>query len=190
MFNHRTLMIFGLSLLVVPFLSGSTINYAYAHSNLNSEDQTIGNYELQVATDPEIPVVDHPFKLSFRVLDHKSASDIMKSFDTTQSEVDHFRMAVRMYYNDNLVGTIPVQNIKGGEWSTPYTFHETGNHIMSVDLYDVGPNGKPLNYTFNITVLDVLGDIFPFIISSGGIACFVILGWVFLASRRKVKSKH
>ena len=39
-----------------------TVNYASAHNNLNSDDQTIGNYEVQVATDPEIPEANHPFK--------------------------------------------------------------------------------------------------------------------------------
>ena len=166
-----------------------TINSASAHNNLNSEDETIGNYELQVATDPEIPEANHPFKLSFRVLNHQSASNILNSLNTQVSEVDHFRMGLRIYYNDQLVGTIPVQNINKGEWSTYYTLHETGNHVMNFDLYDVGPNGGILTYTFNITVLNVFGNIFPYIISSGGIGFLVIVIWA-LATRRKVKPKH
>jgi len=176
------------ALLVLALLIFPTVNYASAHNNLNSDDQTIGNYELQVATDPEIPEANHQFKLSFRVLNHQSASNILNSLNTQISEVDHFRMGLRIYYNDQLVGTIPVQNINKGEWSTYYTFHETGNHIVSVDLYDVGPNGRTLTYTFNITVLNVFGNIFPYIISSGGIAFLVLIGWV-LVTRRKVKPK-
>ena len=183
MINIRFIAILAFGLLVFP-----TINYASAHENLNSEDETIGNYELQVATDPEIPSADQPFKLNFRILNHQSASNILNSLNTKVSEVDHFRMGVRIYYNDKLVGTIPVQNFKGGEWSTTYTFHETGNHIMNVDLYDVGPNGTPITYTFNISVLNIFGNVFPYIISSGGIACFVILGWIVI-TRKKAKPK-
>ena len=182
--NIRVIAILVLSLVIFP-----AVNSASAHNNLNSEDMTIGNYELQVATDPEIPEADHPFKLSFRVLNHQSASNILNSLNTQVSEVDHFRMGLRIYYNDQLVGTIPVQNINKGEWSTYYTLHETGNHVMNFDLYDVGPNGKILTYTFNITVLNVFGNIFPYIISSGGIAFLVLIGWVLL-TRRKVKTKH
>ena len=178
-----------LALLVLALLIFPTINYASAHNNLNSDDQTIGNYEVQVATDPEIPEANHPFKLSFRVLNHQSASNILNSLNTQISEVDHFRMGARIYYNDQLVGTIPVQNFDKGEWSTEYTFHETGNHIVNVDLYDVGPNGRTLTYTFNITVLSVFGNIFPYIISSGGIAFVVIVVWA-LMTRKKVKPKH
>lgn len=182
--NIRIIVILILCLAIFP-----TVNLASAHNNLNSEDETIGNYELQVATDPEIPEADHPFKLSFRVLNHQSASNILNSLNTQVSEVDHFRMGLRIYYNDQLVGTIPVQNINKGEWSTYYTLHETGNHVMNFDLYDVGPNGKTLTYTFNITILNVFGNIFPYIISSGGIAFLVLIGWALL-TRRKVKPKH
>ena len=175
--------------LVFVLLLFPSINYAGAHEDYNSQDQTIGNYEVQVATDPEIPSANQIFKLSFRVLNHQSASNILNSLNTQTSEVDNFRMGVRIYYNDQLVGTIPVQSFKGGEWSTSYVFHESGNHIVDVDLYDVGPNGKTLTYTFNVSVLNVFGPLFQYIISAGGIGCFVILGWI-LVTRRRVKSKH
>ncbi|SHO42775.1 conserved exported hypothetical protein [Nitrosotalea sinensis] len=175
-------LILGVSLLPAP-------NYASAHNNLNSDDQTIGNYEVQVATDPEIPDANQPFKLSFRVLNHESASNIFNSLNTQVSEVSNFRMGARIYYNDQLVGTIPVQSFDKGEWSTYYTFHETGNHVVDVDLYDVGPNGKTLTFTYNITVLNIFGNLFPYIISSGGIAFVVIVAWA-LITRRKIKPKH
>ncbi|MDE1866959.1 MAG: hypothetical protein KGI08_04520, partial [Thaumarchaeota archaeon] len=138
--------------------------------------------------DPEIPSANQPFKLSFRVLNHESASNLLNSFDTKLSEVDHFRMGVRIYYNNELVSTIPVQDFKGGEWSTQYIFHESGNHVVFVDLYDVGPAGQPLNFVYNISVLDVFGPLFQYIISAGGMACFVLLGWIVI-TRRRVKSR-
>ena len=177
------------ALLLLALLIFPTIHYASAHNNLNSDDQTIGNYEVQVATDPEIPEANHPFKLSFRVLNHQSASNILNSFNTQVSEVDHFRMGARIFYNDQLIGTIPEQSFDKGEWSTEYTFHETGNHILDVDLYDVGPNGTTLTYTFNITILNVFGNIFPYIISSGGIGFVVIVVWAWV-TRKKIKPKR
>ncbi len=185
MINFRYLLAgFALLLIFSPM-----IHYASAHEDLNSGDETIGNYEVQVATDPEIPSANQPFKLSFRVLNHQSASNILNAFDTRVSEVDHFRMGIRIYYNDELVGTIPVQDFKGGEWSTTYTFHESGNHVMYFDLYDVGPGGNPLTFIFNISVLDIFGPLFQYIISAGGIGAFILVGWIAI-SRKRVKSKH
>ncbi len=175
---------FVLTGLAVLLVIAPMIHYASAHQNLNSGDEAIGNYEIQVATDPEIPAANQPFKLSFRVLNYQSASNLLNSFDTKVSEVSHFRMGVRIYYNDELVDTIPVQDIKGGEWSTTYIFHESGNHVMYVDLYDVGPGGKPLTFDFNISVLNIFGPIFQYIISAGGMSCFVIIGWIMITRRR------
>jgi hypothetical protein len=184
MISFRFLIIIALGFLISPM-----INYASAHEDYNSGDETIGKYEVQVATDPEIPSADQPFKLSFRVLNHQSASDILNSFDTRVSEVDHFRMGARIYYNNELVDTIPVQDIRGGEWSINYVFHESGNHVLNFDLYNAGPNGETLTYTFNVSVVNIFGPIFQYVISAGGIGSFVLLAWI-LISRRKVKSKH
>lgn len=184
MINFRFTIIIALGLLITPMM-----NYVSAHEDYNSGDETIGKYEVQVATDPEIPSSNQPFKLSFRVLNHQSASNILNSFDTKISEVDHFRMGARIYYNNELVDTIPAQDITGGEWSTKYIFHESGNHVLDFDLYNAGPNGKTLTYTFNVSVVDIFGPIFQYVISAGGIGAFVLLAWV-LISRRKVKSKH
>ena len=184
MINLQLLFVLVFGLLLFP-----GINYAGAHENLNSGDETIGNYEVQMATDPEIPSGNQPFKLIIRVLNHQSASNLLNSLNTQISEVEHFRMGIRIYYNDQLVGTIPVQRVNGGEWSSSYVFHESGNHIVNMDLYDVGPNGKTLTYTFNVSVLNVFGPMFQYIISAGGIGCFVILGWI-LITRKKVRPKH
>ena len=180
---------FSIVVILVSLVISPMMHYASAHEDLNSGDETIGNYEIQIATDPEIPTANQPFKLSFRVLNHESASNILNSLDTRVSEVDHFRMGARIYYNNELVSTIPVQDFTGGEWSTKYIFHESGNHVVYVDLYDVGPNGQMLTYDFNVSVLDIFGPIFQYIISAGGIGSFVLLLWIVI-SRRKVKSKH
>lgn len=96
MVNFRFLVaMFALVLVLSPM-----IQYASAHEDLNSGDESIGNYEVQVATDPEIPSANQPFKLSFRVLNYQSASNLFNSFDTRLSEVDHFRMGIRIYYNN------------------------------------------------------------------------------------------
>lgn len=185
MINFR----FPLVIVLLGLVISPLIHYASAHEDLNSGDETIGNYEIQIATDPEIPSANQPFKLSFRVLNHQSASNILNSLDTRVSEVDHFRMGARIYYNNELVSTIPVQDFTGGEWSTNYIFHESGNHVIFVDLYDVGPNGQTLTFDFNVSVLDVFGPIFQYIISAGGIGSFVLLTWLVIV-RRRVKSKH
>jgi len=171
------LLFFGL--LGIPIIQGAS-----AHSQLNSDSETIGNYEIQIATVPEIPAVNEPFKLEFRVLNYIQSTNYLNSFNTQNSEVDHFRMGVRVFYNDKLIDTIPPQSHNGGQWVLPYTFHESGNHVVEVDLYDAGKNGETLTYQFNVSALSIFGPLFIYIISAGGFGAFAIIIWALITKKR------
>jgi hypothetical protein len=173
------LLLLFLGVLVIP-----AIQSASAHSAFNSNDETIGNYEVQVATIPEIPAANEPFKLEFRVLNYAQSTNYLNSFNTQNSEVDHFRMGVRIFYNDKLIDTILPQSHDGGQWDTTYTFHEPGNHVFEVDLYDVGKNGETYTYDFNVSAVNVFGPIFVYIISAGGLGAFVLIIWAVITKRR------
>src|SRR5437879_8938947 len=105
------LLLFSLSILTIP-----AIQNASAHSNFNSDSETIGNYEVQIATVPEIPAVNEPFKLEFRVLNYIQSTNYFNSFNTQNSEVDHFRMGIRVFYNDKLIDTLHPQSHNVGQW--------------------------------------------------------------------------
>ena len=173
------LLLLFLNSLIIP-----TINNASAHSQLNSNSEAIGNYEVQIATVPEIPAANEPFKLEFRVLNYDSSTNYLNSFNTQNSEVDHFRMGVRVFYNDKLIDTIPPQSHNGGQWVLPYTFHESGNHVVEVDLYDAGKNGETLTYQFNVSALSIFGPLFIYIISAGGFGAFAIIIWALITKKR------
>jgi hypothetical protein len=177
------LLLLFLSFLVIP-----AIQSASAHSNFNSDSETIGNYEVQVATVPEIPAANEPFTLEFRVLNYVQSTNYLNSFNTQNSEVDHFRMGVRVFYNDKLIDTIPPQSHDGGQWNTPYTFHESGNHIVEVDLYDAGKNGETLTYQFNVSAVNIFGPIFVYVISAGGLGAFAIIIWAWI-TRKRMRAK-
>ena len=149
--------------------------YANAHSLFNSADEKIGTHRVQIATLPEIPTVNEKSQILFRVLDND------------EKEVEKFRMGTRIYYNDVLVDTFPVQYHENGHWETDYVFTHPGIHIFRVDLYDIADNGV-LTYTFNISTLNPFGYIFYYVVIAGGIAGIGLIIWSVL-SRKKVSSR-
>lgn len=161
-------------IILLGFLAISPI-YASAHSLFNSSEEKIGNHRVQIATLPEIPTVNEKSQILFRVL------------DDNENEVERFRMGTRIYYNDVLVDTFPVQYHEKGHWETDYVFTHPGIHIFRVDLYDVSENGV-LTYTFNVSTLNPFGYIFYYIVIAGGIGGSGLIIWSLL-SRRKIKSK-
>ena len=172
--NLRSISImFFLVFSLVPLFSD-----AYAHSMFNSAEETLGGYRVQVATLPEFPQIGEKSQILFRV------------GDIDFKEVDHFTMGIRFFYNDQQVDAIEPQLHQGGHYELDYVWKNSGNHVVRIDLYDMG--GKPgiLTYTFNMGTQSPFGYIFIIAITVGAISLGVVVTYIYLPKilRFKVKS--
>ena len=162
--NLRSISImFVLVFSLVPLFSD-----AYAHSMFNSAEEFLGGYRVQVATLPEFPQIGEKSQILFRVGD----SDF--------KEVDHFTMGIRFFYNDQQVDAIEPQLHQGGHYELDYVWKNPGNHVVRIDLYDMG--GKPgiLTYTFNMGTQSPFGYIFIIAITVGAITLGVVVTYIYL----------
>jgi len=150
---------------------------AFAHSMFNSSEKFEAGYRVQVATLPEFPEIGGPSTFLVRV---------SEGFEYT--EVDRFTMGIRIYYNEELVDTIPVTHIEGSHWDIDYVWKNSGNHIVKVDLYNIGENQGITTYTFNMGTQNPFGYIFFTAITVGAMGLVIVVGIVYLPKKFK-KSK-
>ena len=174
MTNLRSISImFVLVFSMIPLFSD-----AYAHSMFNSAEEFLGGYRIQVATLPEFPQIGEKSQILFRV------------GDSNFNEVDHFTMGVRFFYNDQQVDAINPELHKGGNYKMDYIWKTPGNHVVKVDLYDMG--GKPgiLTYTFNMGTQSPFGYIFIIAITIGAVTLGIVVVYIYLPKilHFKVKS--
>jgi hypothetical protein len=131
-----------------------------------------------VATLPEFPQIEEKSQILFRV------------GDIDFKEVDHFTMGIRFFYNDQQVDAIEPQLHQGGHYELDYVWKNSGNHVVRIDLYDMG--GKPgiLTYTFNMGTQSPFGYIFIIAITVGAISLGAVVTYIYLPKilRFKVKS--
>ena len=161
---------------ILLFSSILVFEDAYAHSMFNSAEKFYGGYRVQVATTPEFPQIDEPSQFLVRVTD----SDF--------EEVDRFTMGIRVFFNDQQINTIPPTSIEGGHWDFDYVWRSQGNHIVLIDLYDMGDNQGILTYTFNMGTQSPFGYIFFASIIVGalcltGVVVYIYLPQVFKRSK-------
>ena len=161
---------------ILLFSSILIIEEAYAHSMFNSAEKFYAGYRVQVATAPEFPQIGEPSQFLVRVTD----SDF--------EEVDRFTMGIRVSFNDQRVDTIPPTSIEGGHWDFDYVWRNQGNHIVLIDLYDMGENQGILTYTFNMGTQSPFGYIFFASIIVGalcltGVVVYIYLPQVFKRSK-------
>jgi hypothetical protein len=141
---------------------------AHAHSMFNSAEEFMGGYRVQVATLPEFPQIGEKSQILFRI------------GDSQFNEVDQFTMGIRFFYNDQQIDVINPELHKGGHYELDYVWEKPGNHIVKVDLYDMG--GKPgiLTYTFNMGTQSPFGYIFIIAITIGAISLGVVVAYIYL----------
>ena len=164
-------------LIFILLSSGSVFVDAFAHSMFNSGEKFEAGYRVQVATLPEFPQIGEPSQFLIRVTE---------GFD--YEEVDRFTMGIRIYYNEELVDTIPPKSIDGAHWDIDYVWKNSGNHIVKVDLYNIGENQGITTYTFNMGTQNPFGYIFFTAITIGAMGLVIVVGIVYLPKKFK-KSK-
>ncbi len=157
-------------LLFSPFL----LSESNAHSMFNSSEKFEAGYRVQVATTPEFPQVDEPSQFRIRVTE---------GFE--YKEVDGFTMGVRIFYNDRQVDAVPPTKIVGPHWDFDYVWRNLGNHIVVVDLYDVGEEKRTTSYKFNMGTQNPFGYIFFSAIIFGALCLLVVLIYIYLPTAFK-----
>ena len=82
----QTFKVFILALFI--FSGFPIISNAQAHSLFNSSEETLGDYRVQIATQPEFPQIGEKSEVLIRVT------------DTDYNEVDRFTMGMRIFLNE------------------------------------------------------------------------------------------
>ena len=91
-----------LFILPLLFVSISATTDAYGHSLFNSSEQTLGDYRVQIATQPEFPQIGERSQILIRVTDQDG------------KEVDRFMMGNRIFYNEEQIITWRPESYDGG----------------------------------------------------------------------------
>ena len=160
----RSIMIVSIFLLLsVPVFSD-----AFAHSMFNSAEKFEAGYRIQVATAPEFPQVGEPSQFLIRVTDEN------------YEEVDRFTMGIRIFFNEQQVDTIQPKVIEGAHLDFDYKWRTQGNHIVLIDLYDMGENEGVVTYTFNMGTQSPFGYIFFTAIIIGALCLTVVILYIYL----------
>ena len=166
-----------LFILPLLFVSIPTTTNAYGHSLFNSAEQTLGDYRVQIATQPEFPQIGERSQVLIRVTDQDG------------KEVERFMMGNRIFYNEEQIITWRPESYEGGHMEKDFFFEESGNHIFRVDLYDAASDGGVLTFSFNISTQSPFGYVFIGAIAAGGIIFGGVIGIVYVPRILKKRTK-
>lgn len=150
--------------------------YEVIHPPFSTDSIRTGNYDIKIETTPPVPEIDKNTKIHILVLDEN------------EKPIDSFRMGVQIYHNDELERSFPPSDHTLGRYDIDYTFAESGNHVIRVDLFDL-ERGEVLSHAFNVGVLNFYMTMFTYLIIAGlaGAAGIVIAIIIFQKKISKIK---
>ena len=144
-----------------------------AHQLFNSEEEKIGGYRIQVATNPEIPGPGSPSRLLVAITDYDG------------NDLVDVKAGLKIFKNDVLIHEVVPRIYATGHIDLEYTFPESGLYIAEVDIID--PLGKVISSKFNIGIIQTFGYIFYSMVILGTFLSLSLIGGIYFMKRRKAK---
>ena len=89
-------------------------------------------------------------------------------------------MGIRVFFNEQQVDAISPTSIEGSHWDFDYVWRSQGNHIVLIDLYDMGENQEVLTYTFNMGTQSPFGYIFFAAITVGALSLTGVVMYIYV----------
>jgi hypothetical protein len=170
-----------LLIIVVLLVIGLLFNQqAIADSLKNSILQRIGNYNIEMKTDPKIPIAGQNTKIFLRI-----------SSVNGDELVDVPIVITIIKDGVNLEKTHPIF-VPYSHFTHEYVFSKAGVYAVNIDINDSGYSDQNIAFTFPINVLDSFAVYFSssVLLPLASVIISVIIGATILLNRRKKNGRR
>ncbi|AFU57229.1 hypothetical protein Ngar_c02810 [Candidatus Nitrososphaera gargensis Ga9.2] len=162
----------------MALLTFSSSAKAFADPLQNAYRQRIGNYDVEMTTEPASPVAGSPANVLIRIAG-VNGDDLVDVSITIRLAKD----------GAELQRTNPII-VPYGHYTYEYTFAEAGRYVLYVDLNDHSYSGEILTFTFFVNVAGPFDYVYYIVAPSTGVAVAAIAGTViFMKRKRKASSR-
>lgn len=163
-------------MILVVGLTLATSGHVYADLLQGASKQRIGNYDVEMTTEPKSPTVNSsPTNVLIRIAgvngDHPTDVPIM----------------MRLVKDGTVLQTTNPIMIPSGHYIHEFVFSETGRYVLYVDLNDYIYSGEVLTFTFFISVSGPFDYLYIAVPSVAVIAVGIVAAVVFMKGRKKKK---
>jgi hypothetical protein len=175
MFN----IVFLLIIVVLLIIGLSSNQLAIADPLKNSILQRIGNYNIEMKTDPKLPIAGQNTQILLRIssVNGDELVDIPIVITIVKDGV-------------NLEKTHPIF-VPYNHFTHEYVFSKSGIYTLNIDINDNGYSGQSITFTYPINVLDSFAVYFSssLLLPVASVVISVIVAGTVLVNRRKKNSR-
>jgi hypothetical protein len=164
-------------ILLVVGLTLATSGQVFADLLQGGSKQRIGNYDVEMTTEPKSPTVDSssPTNILIRIAgvngDHPADVPIM----------------MRLVKDGTVLQTTNPIIIPSGHYIHEFAFSDAGRYVLYIDLNDYIYSGEVLTFTFFINVSGPFDYLYVAVPSVAVVAVGIVAAVVFMKGRKKKK---
>jgi hypothetical protein len=165
-------------ILVVGLTLATTSGHVFADLLQGASKQRIGNYDVEMTTEPKSPTVDDsssPTNILIRIAgvngDHPADVPIM----------------IRLVKDGTVLQTTNPIIIPSGHYIHEFAFSDAGRYVLYIDLNDYIYSGEVLTFTFFINVSGPFDYLYVAVPSVGVVAVGIVAAVFFMKGRKKKK---
>jgi hypothetical protein len=166
-------------ILVVGLTLATVSGHVFADLLQGASKQRIGNYDVEMTTEPKSPTVDDsssPTNILIRIAgvngDHPTDVPIM----------------MRLVKDGTVLQTTNPIIIPSGHYIHEFVFSEAGRYVLYIDLNDYIYSGEVLTFTFFINISGPFDYLYIAVPSVGVVAVGIVAAVVFMKGRKKKKA--
>ena len=166
-------------ILVVGLTLATASGHVFADLLQGASKQRIGNYDVEMTTEPKSPTVDDsssPTNILIRIAgvngDHPADVPIM----------------MRLVKDGTVLQTTNPIIIPSGHYIHEFAFSDAGRYVLYIDLNDYIYSGEVLTFTFFINVSGPFDYLYVAVPTVGVVAVGIVAAVVFMKGRKKKKA--
>ena len=157
-------------LAIIMLAAGSN---AFADPLKNAYRQRIGNYDVEMTTEPKSPLVGSPTNILIRIA------------GVNGDDLVDVPITIRLVKDGaELQRTNPII-VPYGHYTHEYTFVQAGRYVLYVDLNDYSYSGETLTFTFFVNVAGPLDYLYIVAPSAVAVVAGIAGTLVFLKRKKK-----
>jgi hypothetical protein len=165
-------------MLVLGLTLATTSEYVFADLLQEGSKQRIGNYDVEMTTEPKNPTVgDSSTNILIRIAgvngDHPADVPIM----------------MRLVNDGVVLQTTNPIIIPSGHYIHEFVFSEAGRYVLYIDLNDYIYSGEVLTFTFFINVSGPFDYLYVAVPSIAVVAVGIVSAVLFIKGKKKKKKK-
>ena len=160
-----------IAMLAIILLAASA--NAFADPLKNAYRQRIGNYDVEMTTEPKSPLVGSPTNILIRIA------------GVNGDDLVDVPITIRLVKDGaELQRTNPII-VPYGHYTHEYTFVQAGRYVLYVDLNDYSYSGETLTFTFFVNVAGPLDYLYIVTPSAAAVVAGIAGTLVFLKRKKK-----